>query len=156
MNILDVLFSQHTFHPVITRGERFFRRFPHLPAPLMEFLLSLLPGIFFALGILHGALGAIVIISAARASVNSTYLMINGMLAVANGICMLLAFPEIRYRTVNGWRTLFLINLISFLQSLLSIIFTPAAVFSVILYISVTLYLTYEFKPYFKNSSKDV
>lgn len=151
MNVLDILFSQHTFHPVVSRGESFFRKFPHLPFHLMEFLISLLPGIFFALGILHVSVGGLLMVRGATAPSNDLYLMVNAMLAMSNGLFMLLAFSEIRHTTVNGWRTLFLINMISILQSILSILFSPQTIFSVIIYIFVTLYITYEFKPYFKK-----
>jgi hypothetical protein len=162
MHILTVLFRQHSFHRLVSRGERFFKKLPHLPYPLMEFLMGLLPGLFFALGILHAAIGALVMTTGAQklgivyffaTPVSPLYLMINGMLAVANGLLMLLSFPEIRRASAAGWQSLFIINMISILQSLMSILFAPLKVFSVILYIAVTLYITFEFKPYFKRES---
>ncbi|MEO8581174.1 MAG: hypothetical protein ABI425_01185 [Patescibacteria group bacterium] len=160
MNVLDTLFEQHSFRLGVSRGEYFFHRFPHLPSQLMEFLVSLLPAIFFALGILHAVMGALVMITGTHfltqlqtlsPVINPLYLMMNGMLAISNGLFMLLAFTEIKRQTENGWRTFFLINLVSILQSILSIVFTPRAIFSVILYIAITMYLTFEFKPYFKK-----
>lgn len=160
MNILDVLFQQSSLERLIRRFERFFHKFPHLPLPLMEFLVSLLPSIFFALGILHAVIGAMVIINGAHlitqlelasSSVNIIYLFMNGMLAVANGIFMLFAFNEIRRETLTGWHTLLLINSVSILQSILSILFSPQVIISVLIYIAVTLYITFEFKPYFRK-----
>lgn len=160
MNIIDVLFEQHSFHRFISKGEWLLKNAPHLPLHLMDFLVSILPAIFFALGILHGIMGALVIISGAHflrqlgvitPPVHPIYLLMNGMLAMANGLLMLLSFMDINDRAVSGWRSLFIINAISILQSLLSLVFSPAAILSVILYILVTIYMTFEFKPYFKH-----
>lgn len=163
MNVLDVLLLQKPLSSMLTRLEKEFRRFPHLPTHLMEFLLEMLPAIFFALGILHAAIGALIIVTSTRLlplyetntlAVNPIYLVINGMLAVSAGIFMLLSFSEILNTTHSGWNRLLLINTISIVQSVLSILFSPQVFFGVLLYIFVTTYLTFEFKPYFRNESE--
>lgn len=134
MNIIDVLFKQTALHILLFKVERVFRRFPHLPLHLMQFLVSILPAIFFALGILHAAIGALIIVTSARllpqltfntGIVSPMYIIINGMLAVSQGIFMLLSFNEIAHTSVSGWRRLVIINSISVIQSLLSILFSP-------------------------------
>ncbi len=163
MSTLEILFQQKPLFSIIARLEKTFLRFPHLPSHLMEFLLGILPAIFFALGILHAAIGALIIVTSSRLlplyetntlAVNPIYLVINGMLAVSAGIFMLLSFNEILHTTHSGWNRLLLINTISIVQSVLSILFSPQVFLGVVLYIFVTTYLTFEFKPYFRNESE--
>ena len=105
MNIIDVLFEQPSLSRVIYRLDRIFLRAPHLPKHLMEFLVSILPTLFSVLGILHGLIGALVIVNSAQwlaplsktpPLVHPMYLIVTGMLAMANGIFMLMTYVTIK------------------------------------------------------------
>lgn len=160
MNVIDLLFEQPSLSKFVFRLDRFFIRAPHLPKQLMEFLVSLLPTLFSVLGVLHGLVGALVIINASKWLSPNTqsipftsplYLMVTGMLAMANGIFMLLTYSDIKQKTLRGWQSLFIVNTITILQSFFSLAYSPQTLLSVIVYLIVTLYLTFEFRPYLKH-----
>lgn len=160
MNVIDILFEQRSFKTLDSQGGHIFKKIPHLPHQLMDFLVDILPAIFFAFGILNGALGAIVLITVSSFLthsfslfnlINPFYLLVNGMLAIANGFLMLLSFTDISHRSLSGWRSLFLINIVSILQAVLSLFFSSSAGLSVAIYIVLTIYITFEFRPYFRK-----
>lgn len=162
MNIIDVLFEQPSISKVVFRLDRFFLRTPHLPKQLMEFLVNILPSLFSILGILHALIGALVIINSAQwfAPLSNTppfihpfYLTVTGMLAMANGLFMLMTYSDIKQKTLRGWQSLFIINTISILQSFFSLAYSPQTFMSAVVYLFVTLYLTFEFRPYLKHPS---
>jgi hypothetical protein len=158
MNLLHVIFEQHHLVRFIHRLEFFFKKWPHAPIQLMEFLVSLMPAVFVSMGIMSGLIGALSLFASAHniqtdhpelLVVSPLYLMVTGMLSMANGMFMLMAFPDVRDKSENGWESLFLVNLVTILQSLLSFFFYPSTIIGSTIFAVLTLYLTFEFRPYF-------
>lgn len=160
MHVIDVLFDQRSFHRIIFKIGRVFHHAPHIPAPLMEFLSDILPVLFALMGILHGIIGALLIVTAADAlqyhqnlaiEVTPFYLLLNGMLAVANGLFMLMSYSDVRRRHERGWKSLILISIIAILQTAFISVYFPQSLLSSVLMAVISLYIAYEFKPYFRN-----
>jgi hypothetical protein len=148
MKLLRTLFHQL---------EKTMAKLPHLPHQGMAFALSLLPGICIALAILHSMMGFVALVTSNYwfdqpfAPIPPVYLMIIGMLSLANSLLLLISYNDLAEMTRRGWKNLVLIVCVSLLAALFGVIFFPFKFVGFVMSVILSIYVLFEAKPYFRH-----
>ena len=136
--------------------DRSYEKLPALPKGADEFIVSVLPWLALIFGVISILSGVSVFgigsLSTPYAALYGpggyTAFVIAGIILLAEGILMLLAFPKLRRKEVRGWNLMFWVLVLSIVSSLVSL-----SVFGIVWAVIGALigyYFLYQIKSYYK------
>ncbi len=148
---MNQLINHKVVTDLIKTLEDLFAKAPNLPTNIREIIVKITPWlalIFGILGVLAG-LGALGLSPVAMvAGVDTSFmLLIAGILAIISSVLLLMAFSKVKVLKAEGWRLLFLSEVVSIISSLLS---GPNAWVGAIIGGLIGFYFLYQIKSYYK------
>lgn len=159
--IIDTLTNKQAMEG-ISKLEDVFKNAPHLPKSWVKFLVKIVPWLAL-LGGIANILGGLSTLSYARrggamfeliagfANIHPAYFVISGLLSIAAGGLVLMAFSRLREKLLTGWVLLFWSSILGIGQSLLSLFFAYGSVIGMAIGVLISWYLLFEIKPSYKK-----
>ncbi|MBD3279467.1 MAG: hypothetical protein GF390_02020 [Candidatus Pacebacteria bacterium] len=152
---------------VVAKIEDSLKSVPHLPEGLTKFLVKIAP--WLALlggigGILGGlstltmrgqmnqtGVGVMAEVMAQLADISPAYFILTGLISIASGVLLLLAFKPLREKKLLGWVYLFWNMVLSVVQSVLGVVMAYGSVVGAVIGLLIGVYILFEVKPHFKK-----
>lgn len=145
---------------LVAQIEEPFRKLPHLPQGLVNFLVSIAPwlvglgGLFSLFGgissILNSSNSAMWGWVAPLVQINPTYFILTGIVSILMGILYLLAFAPLRRREIEGWLFMFWAAILGIVQSLIGVAFAFTNIVGVVIMTLIGFYILFELKKEYK------
>ncbi|MBI2420940.1 MAG: hypothetical protein HYV38_02560 [Candidatus Levybacteria bacterium] len=136
--------------------ENLYAKAPALPVGAREFIVSVTPWLSLIFGVLTvlaslSAFGISAISSPllALGGTSPVMLMLIAVFGLVEGVLMVVAFPSLRKKLLKGWNLIFLVELISIVDSIFS--FNPAAFIVDLIVAAIVFYFLFQIKPYYKK-----
>lgn len=146
---------QELIQPLVKPLENLYVKAPALPANIREFLVTIAPWLSLIFGVLTiigslsaFGLGAVATPFYAMAGVSPIFLIITGVIALVQGVIMVLAFSPLRKKSLKGWNLLFLSELVSIVSSVISL--SVGSIVMAVVVAAIAFYLLFQVKSYYK------
>jgi hypothetical protein len=142
-----------------------FKKAPHLPESVTEFLVKITPYLAIIGGVLT-VLGALQTLSIPMGwsttsrflqmfgVVNPVYWWIIGLISLASGALLIMAYQPLKDRKFAGWMYMFWLEVLSIIQMLVGVVMVGTSVVGAVLAILIGFYILYEVKPHYGMTKK--
>ena len=145
----------------VGKFEAVFKGLPHLPKGIVDFLVSVSPwlaglgGIFGVYGGLTSLFfsqrrGAMWQYVKAYSGVGSGYFIATSIISLLTGALLLMAFGPLKNKKLNGWMFLFWANILSLIQSIVSLVFGYGGLMGILIGAAIGFYILFEIKKSYK------
>lgn len=146
---MNQILNNKTVVDLIKTLEDFFAKAPALPANVREIIVKITPWLALIFGILGviGGLGAVGLspVAAVAGVDQSVLLVIAGILSIIGSVLLLMAFPKVKAHKLEGWKLLFLSQVVGVLSSVIS-----GAILGAVIGGLIGFYFLYQIKSYYK------
>jgi hypothetical protein len=148
---------------LVNQLEKTFKKAPHLPKGLVDFLGSISPWLALLGGVL-GILASLSMLSAAAglsrfmgsaymmgyySSFNLAYFAVAGISELIVSVLLLLAFKPLQAKSQTGWLLMFWIQVINIVSMVIEVVLGGSSIIGLVLGAAIGMYVLFEMKPYF-------
>jgi hypothetical protein len=146
---MNQILTNKTLIDLIKTLEDFFAKAPALPANIREIIVKITPWLALVFGIL-GVLGGIGALGlspmASVAGVDASFMvLLAGIFSIIGSALMLVAFPKLKEHKMDGWKLLFLSQVVGVISSVVS-----GAILGAVIGGLIGFYFLYQIKSYYK------
>lgn len=159
---LSFLYDNKNVKDLAEKGVSLFKELPHLPKKWIETIVKILPYLVLIGGIFSiiSALQNIFVFNRTQswimqwAQINRAYYYVSGIFTALMGLLYLVAYKPLKNKSYDGWLLLFLVAILSVIQSVVLLILGWGGIFGLLISAAIGFYLLYEIRPEFIKIEK--